>query len=286
MQIASQPRSATKDACVKLCGFVQLCAKANQKTLREWAFREETTKDLFNYYLEWNEKDAHRSMRLALDLVSTLMLQNPDHQVRESLKAVFLSTLVSVIARKSMRPVVKSCISSLTQFLTKGVFTLDDIARQYGSLRPELASEPIIVLWQSWVAEILMWMKLHYICPIAGKFLVVTFSMLYTGAASAETDMAGFNVRILRTWLETALSANLDILESVKNYVLAPMFQYDRKLSYALLEDLNRTVQDDSISNSGIDAAALLHLAALEVGKKSSIVDEPSKSFNAQSTDC
>ncbi|KAJ4420130.1 hypothetical protein N0V82_004577 [Gnomoniopsis sp. IMI 355080] len=276
LQIASQPRSATKDACVKLCGFVQLCAKSSQGPLRQWAFREETTKDLFNYYLEWNEKDAHRSMRLALDLVSTLMLQNPDHQVQLSLKAEFLAILVSIVARKSMRPVVKSCMSSLTQFLTKGVFNLNDIVRQYVSLRRDLAENPTITIWQSWVAEIFKWMELHYICPVAGKLLVVTFSILSSEASSTDTGSAEFNVRVLRIWLETALSADPDILESVKNYVFAPMFKSDRRLSFSLLEELNTSRPGDKAISPDANATALLHLAALEVGKKASIVDEPS----------
>ncbi|KAJ4391644.1 hypothetical protein N0V93_005263 [Gnomoniopsis smithogilvyi] len=276
LHIASQPRSATKDACVKLCGFIQLCAKSSQESLRQWAFREETIKDLFNYYLEWNEKDAHRSMRLALDSVSTLMLQNPDHQVQLRLKAEFLSTLVSIIARKSMRPVVKSCLSSLTQFLTKGVLGLDDIARQYVNLRRDLAGQPTIIVWQSWVAEIFKWMELHYICPVAGKFLVVTFCMLSSEASSAGEGRDEFNVRVLRTWLETALSANPDILESVKNYVFAPMFKSDRRFSFLLLVELNESRPVGNVSSPNADATALLHLAALEVGKKCSIVDEPS----------
>lgn len=218
-------------------------------------------------------------MRLALDLVSTLMLQNPDYQVQSSLKAEFLANLVSIVARKSMRPVVKSCMSSLTQFLTKGVFDLDDIAAQYVSLRRDLAGNPTITIWQSWVAEIFRWMELHYICPVAGKLLVVTFSMLYPEASSADTGRTEFNVRVLRTWLETALSAEPDILESVKNYVFAPLFKSDRRMSFSLLQELNRSHQEDNVSSPDADATALLHLAALEVGKKSSIVDEPSKSF-------
>lgn len=218
-------------------------------------------------------------MRLALDLVSTLVLQNPDHQVQVSLKADFLSNLVAIIARKSMRPVVKSCISSLTQFLTKGVFNLDDVARQYVSLRLDLAGQPPITVWQSWVAEIFKWMELHYICPVAGKFLVVTFCKLSSVASCVDTGSYGFNVRVLRTWLETALAADRDILEGVKNYVLAPLFKSDHRLSFSLLEELNETNSVGQVSSSDVDTTALLHLAALEVGKKSSLVDEPSKLF-------
>lgn len=216
-------------------------------------------------------------MRLALDLVSTLMLQNPDQQVRESLKTGFLSTLVSIIARKSMRPVVKSCMSAMTQFITKGVLALEDVSRQYGSLRPDLAGKSITVLWQHWVAEIFKWMELHYICPVAGKLLVVIFITLSAESSSADTNTAEFNARILRKWLENALSADPSTLESVKNYVFAPMFKSDRKLSLALLEELNESGSYSNSSSVAADMTALLHLAALEVGKKSSIVDEPSK---------
>lgn len=254
--------------------------------MRQWAFRDQTARDLFDYYLEWNEKDQHRSMRLVLDIVSTLIMKNPNAQVRELLKADFLSVLVSIISKRSVRPVVKSCISSLTQFLTKSVFTLDDLARQYGSVRPDLAGEPTVTLWQEWVIEIFNWMELHYICPVAGKFLVIVFSNLFrkdSVADSGRTNSTGFDISILRQWLEAAISDNLDNLENVKNYLLANMFKSDRGLSIALLKELSRRGPEQRTSGADEDVTALLHLAALEIGKKSSIVDEPSKSYTLKS---
>lgn len=266
--MASQPRNATKDSCVKLCGFVQLCVKSNCETLRLWAFQEATAKDLFNYYLEWNEKDQHRSMRLVLDLVMILILQNPDPRVRESLKTQFLSTLVSIISKQAIRPVVKSCISALTAFLAKSVYGLDDLAREYGSVRTDLAG---VALWAAWVAQIFNWMELHYICVVAGKFLVTIFSALYHQSAE------NVNVDTLRKWLEAAVSSNPDVFEVVKNYLLAPLFKTDRALSIALLNELNNTVPEGQKGSGDEDVTALLRLAALEIGKKSSIVDEPGK---------
>lgn len=219
-------------------------------------------------------------MRLSLDLVSTLLLQNPDAQVREALKADFLSTLVLIITRKSIRPVVKSCISSLTQFLTKSIFTLDDVAQIYVTLRSDLAFAPSIVLWQSWIAEIFTWMELHYICPVAGKSLVLIFNLLHADTVSADSKLTStrvLNIGDLRTSLETALSLNADIFESVKNYVLAPMAKSDRRIFVALLRELNNSGTVRQNGNSDDDVTALLHLAALDVGKKASIVDEPSK---------
>lgn len=271
LRIASRPRSTTKDACVKLCGFVQLCVKSKQEALRQWAFQETTATHLFDYYLEWNEKDQHRSMRLVLDQVSVLILQNLDPQLRESLKAKLVPVLVQVIARRSRRPVVKSCISALTQFLAKSVCTLADVALQYVSLRPELAREPSVVIWQRWIAEIFTWMELHYICPMAGKHLVLVFTMLYVD------NVTGFDIGKIRASLETACSIHPDILESVKNNVFAPMFKSNRRIAIALLGELNRSLPGGQKDKSEDDVTALLHLAALEVGKKTSIVDDTSE---------
>lgn len=278
LEVASQPRNSTKDACVKLCGFVQLCLKSQNESLRQWALSEETAQHLFNYYIEWNEKDQHRSMRLVLDLLSTILLQTPDAQARERLKDDFLTTLVSIVARKSMRPLVKSCMSALTLFMTKSVLNLKDIEGQYQKARPELDGQPRIVLWRHWVMEIFRWMELHYICPVAGKFLVTIFGELHSFSKDAgRDDKIDFDVVTLRQWLESALCADPDTLESVKNYVLAPLFKSDRDLSIALLEELNKSRKNDSTGSANTDTAALLHLAALEVGKKASIVDDPSK---------
>lgn len=282
LEVASQPRNSTKDACGKLCGFVQWCLKSPNESLRQWAFSEDTAQDLFEYYIEWNEKDHHRSMRLVLVRLSTIILQAPDLQARQRLKDNFLKTLVSIIARNSMRPSAKSCMSALTFFMTKNVFTLKDVEDQYQIARPELRGQARIVLWRYWVMEIFRWMELHYICPVAGKFLVTIFAALHSSSeGSGRDDKLDFDVVTLRQWIESALGASPNTLESVKNYVLTPLFSSDRNLSIALLEQLNNR-EDDSTGSLNTDTAALLHLAALEVGKKASIVDDPSK-YNTSS---
>lgn len=219
-------------------------------------------------------------MRLSLELVTILIIQNPDPQVRMSLKADFLATLVSIITRQSTRPVVKSCITSLTYFLTKSMFTLDDVAREYATLRPELAAETPLVIWQSWITEIFSWMELHYISPVAGKFLVLIFGILCADSVPEDAKAGtiwNFDIAVLRASLETALSANANILENVKNNIYLPLFKTNRKLALALLEDLNRAVPDGHQGSSDDDVTALLHLAALEIGKKSALVDDPSE---------
>lgn len=217
-------------------------------------------------------------MRLVLELLSTLMPQNPDTQVREAVKEDVLSTLVSIIGRESMRPLVKSCLSCLNHLLLKSVFTLSDVLRRYRRLRTDLAKEQDIILWQGLVAELFSWMKLHYVCPVAGKLLVIVFSGLYSPPGDlTKTVSAEFDVGTMRRWVETAVSANPDLLENAKNYLLAPLIKYDRALSIAFLEELNNGRPEECTNSAELDVAALLHLAALEIGKKSSVVDDPSE---------
>ncbi|KAI7780156.1 hypothetical protein LA080_016345 [Diaporthe eres] len=277
---ASQPRGSTADACVKLCGFVQLCAKSKNDALTAWAFSMKTSQDLFNFFIEWNEKDQHRSMRLVLDRLSFLITQNPLPQVKEDVKADLLHTTSAIIARKSTRPLVKSCITALSHLLAKSIFTLEDVAQMYQSMRPDLSEQPAIILWQEWVAEIFRWMELHYVCPAAGKLLGIAFSGLYGSLTSRGCHgerTPALDATTMRRWLETALAANPELLESIKNYFLAPLFKSDRALSIALLQELHQVQpQDEAHARSDeLDTAALLHLAALELGKKASIVFEP-----------
>ncbi|ROV99157.1 hypothetical protein VMCG_06652 [Cytospora schulzeri] len=280
---ASQPRSSTANACVKLCGFVQLSSKSKDESLRRWAFSEEIANNMLNFYIEWNEKDAHRSMRLVLDLLSTVIPQNPDTQVREAVKEDILSTLVAIIGRKSMRPLVKSSLSCLNHLLAKKIFTLDDVVRQYKKVRPDLADEPEINLWHEWVTEVFRWMTHHYACPVAGKLLVIVFSGLYSSSRDpARTTSAEFNVGLMRRWVEAALSTNPDLLEVAKNYLMDPLFKHDRALSVAFLEELNNRRPEEYAQSDELDVPALLHLAALDIGKKSSVVDDPSPNGTKQ----
>ncbi|KAL1874253.1 hypothetical protein Daus18300_003617 [Diaporthe australafricana] len=271
---ASQPRGSTADACVKLCGFVQLCAKSKEDSLIRWAFSEKIAQNLFNFFIEWNEKDQHRSMRLVLDLLSFLITQNPVTRIKDDVKADLLHTIATIIARKSTRPLVKSCITALNHLLTKSIFALEDVAQMYQVVRPDLAEQSANILWHEWVTEIFRWMKLPYVAPVAGKLLGIIFSGLYGDHDGTKQVL---DATTIREWLETALATDPDLLEGIKNYFLAPLFKSDRALSIALLKELHHVRPNDMTHTRSdeLDTATLLHLAALELGKKASIVDDP-----------
>ncbi len=233
---------------------------------------------LFNFYIEWSEKDQHRSMRLVLDLLAVLIVQNPSVQLGRETKVQILQTLISISIRQSTRPLVKSSISCLNYLLTKSVCTLDDIASTYRALQVSAARLPSLSLWRQFVHEMFHWMNLHYVCPVAGRLLVTVFGGLREAASATGPDSAEdshFTVEVWHQWLQDGLSAFPDILENIKLYIFVPLFDSDRTASLQLLEHLSRLQPLKDSEGSNLDDSAMLQLAALEVGKKSGLVEDP-----------
>ncbi|ERS99081.1 hypothetical protein HMPREF1624_04276 [Sporothrix schenckii ATCC 58251] len=280
---AAKSRVSSVNACAKLCGFVQHCATRAPDAVTEWAFRSATALRLFHFYIEWNEKDQHRSLKLVLDLVALLILQNPDEATRTALRNEILQTLVTIISRKSTRPLVKSSIGSLHYLLGKGVYDYEEVARAYGREvgdDDDIPTEPSLDTWRRLVADMFAWMTLHYVCPVAGKFLVAVFAYLQTTATFHEDGGSAlfpeFSVEMWLQWLRNSLEVHPTILEDVKLYFFISFFKTDRTRSLQLLEILNKNEVSTATEKENNDTVgAVLQLAALEVGKKAGLVDDP-----------
>ncbi|KAB5570246.1 putative death-receptor fusion protein-domain-containing protein [Coniochaeta sp. 2T2.1] len=281
LQNAAQPRKSSSQACVKLCGFVQLCARSTHDGIRRWAFTRDTSMRLFDFYIEWNEHDQHRSMRLVLDVLTTAFSRNVDAEVGSAIKTTILETLVSIITRQSTRPLVKSSLHCVVHFLSKQAATLDDLSATYRRVNPDGRELPLLELWQSLVSIMFSWMELHYVCPIAGKFIVNVLTSLTTMATDgSHPELEGFGPKTWQRWIQAGLSADMERLESVKTYVLTPLFVADRRSSLEFLKIYNEESLETKDALSG--DWALLRLAILEVGKKSGLVDEPGHTAIAQ----
>ncbi|KAK4043957.1 putative death-receptor fusion protein-domain-containing protein [Parachaetomium inaequale] len=235
LQEASRSRQyhGNGHACVKLCSFVQQCAKSSDEALRQWAFAETLSKKLFHFYLEWYEHDPHRALRLVLDVLVVSAASNPYPKTGKAVKDHILKTLVSIVARKYAQQLTKSGLQCLEHLLNKRVFDLTDVAVKYREVDPSTAA-----------------------------------------------DSMGFTLDVWRQWLQDALSQNPEILEDIKNYVLAPMFKTERDASLRLLEMFNRSQPLTAIDRDLTDQGLLLQLATLELGKKYGMVEEPSSSDN------
>lgn len=229
---------------------------------------------LFDFYVEWNEHDQHRSMRLVLDVLTTTFSRNADPEAGEAIKTTILDTLVSIITRQSTRPLVKSSLHCVVHFLSKQAVTLDDVAITYRRVNPDVRALAPLALWRSLVSTMFSWMELHYVCPIAGKFIVNVFTGLTNMAADGRhPELDGFGAQTWQEWIQDGLRTHMHRLESVKTYVLVPLFSADRRSSLDFLRIYNEQSLETNDALSG--DWALFRLAILEVGKKSGLVDEP-----------
>jgi hypothetical protein len=269
-QLLAASSSATQpsgSACTKLCGFAQQSAKSTSVVLRAWAFRDVTATQLFDFYLEWNEQAQHRSMNLVLDVLVFLITQNPRQTTRENLKHSLLEAAIAIITRQSTRPLVKSSIISVEHLLSKKVCNIKDVEATIIAQSP--ATFPPATTWTRFANVLFSWMSVSHVCPAAGKLLVALLKYLREqyGATSDEDDW--FDMNLWLQWLRENIAANPGILQNVKNHIFLPLIRTDRHGSIELLGSLNDLQRDSA------GAVATLQLAALDVGKKAGLVDEP-----------
>lgn len=253
-------------------------------SLREVVFSQRTALDLFNFYLEWNEKNQHRSMRQVLELLGSLISSNPDQSISREIKLVMCERLVLIVSHQASQPLVKPAFKSLEYFLGKKIISADDLLyihsdHQNGTItRPELESKAAL---DQLISESFDWMNLPDVAPAAGKFLVTLFKELRNTAARPEPGLEDHTI-LWQKWIRKSLSRNPDSLENVKNYLFPPLFKLDRVGSIAFLEDLNRQSPMTDLQSQELDAHFLLHLAAIEAGKKAGLVEELSRLTRTQ----
>ena len=263
---------------------MEQCSKSQSPPLREWAFSRGVTEKLFTFYVEWNESDQHRSMKLVLDLIVQLCKKNPNTEVAAETEKDLLKTLVSIVIGTSTKPVVKSAIKIIDHFLTKNIFNLDDLRLTYIRCQPQADSSDEIEVWRKFFAEILQWMRIHFVCPTAGKFIV----LLYRGLRSRQPELP---VEMWHQWLLNFLAEEPGLLEAVKNYIFVPLFKSDRTEALKFLRGINNHEVITTTQDLDMDISTLLQLAALETGKRVGLVEEPGKSplflvpYSAPSTD-
>lgn len=281
---ASQPRHISGNACIKLCYFLEQCRKSKSSNLRSVAYSRETCQDLFDFYVEWNEKNQHRSMRQVLELLASLISLNPDKAAANDFKIEALSRLVSIITHQSAQPLVKPAFKMLEYFLSKGTFDLSELFEVYshvcgnGDLTLSSAQETQNdIQWDRFVSDVFEWMSLPDTASAAGKLLVSLFGALKTSPIGKSEISRSYSAYWQR-WIQQGLGKHPESLENVKNYLFPPLFKLDRLGSLEFLRNLSEHNPIDSIGSQKIDSHAPLLLSAMEVGKKLGLVDDPGMS--------
>jgi len=262
---------------VKLCGFIEQCLKSKTPGVRDWALSKDLYLKLFDLYLEWNESDAERSLRLVLDLLVDLMIQGKARADLGPVKLTVLDTLVSVMAKQSTKPLAKSAIMVLDRFLTKSVVSLKEVGTTYKAWKESELTVTDIELWKNYLAEVFNWMEIQFVCPVAGKFVATVYRMLSIESKQGflQASQVPFTVEIWHEWLLEFLTAEPSLLDGIKNYIFVPLFKSEKQESIELLQRMNRLDKAITTPDLDLDIPAMLQLASLEVGKRVGLVEEP-----------
>jgi len=218
-------------------------------------------------------------MRQVVELLSSLVAQNPDQQIGTIVKSSILQRSVSIITHQAAQPLVKPAFKALECFLGKRTISTQELIDAYG--QSKAAASPSTTeateldsRWDFLFAEAFEWMALADISPAAGKFLVTVFRELRSNSDGVPSK----NLTVSwQRWIREGLRKQPEALENVKNYLFPPLFKLDRPGSLSFLEDLNRQSSVWDLKNQEFDAQSLLQLAAIEVGKKCGLIEEPSE---------
>ncbi|KAI0128637.1 putative death-receptor fusion protein-domain-containing protein [Xylariales sp. AK1849] len=273
-QSAARPKQSSGHACAKLCGFVEQCSRSSSPTLREYAFAEKTAHDLFKFYVEWNEQDQHRSMRLVLDLLKFSISNNPDHEMAESIKTRILYETIAIITLESTKPSIKSAMTTLDHFLQKNLLYLPEILDIYRQVHR--SSTECDITWDVIIDKVFIWMDMPHISPIAGKLLVTIFTLPWYPNQDTK-----FLPESWHKFLYASLIANNELLEPIKLYIFIPLFKTEKEQSLDYLNQLF-SLQTLTKDNNSIDLNSMIWLAALEAGRKTGALAEPGNERQVQ----
>ena len=259
---AAKPKHFSSNTCSKLCGFVEQCSKSG------FAFSEDTAIKLFDFYVEWNEQDSHRSMKLVLDLLAYSISHNPVAEHGTAIRTRVLRDTVTMITRESSRPSVKSATACLDYIIQKDIVYLSDVLQTYRDVHGILTDTDDA--WDGLILKLFNWMELHYVCSVAGKLLVTIFTNPWHKGQNTR-----FYPESWHKFVYKALQANIELLEPVKLYVFIPLFKVDKTQALKYLQTLSSLQNLTGQKSTDWDLNSILWLAMLEAGKKAGFVDDP-----------
>ena len=228
-------------------------------------------------------------MRQVLELTSSLIALQPDKDISASVKRAILKRTLTTINHRAAQPLVKPAFKSLECFLGKSSISIKDLMNSYEVEEglPGISTDQDSLLdspyWDDFVSGVFDWMAMPDISPAAGKFLVTLFGQLRKLSNESESSNSKYTV-LWQRWVRKGLKKNPAALENVKNHLLSPLFKLDRPGSLAFLGDLNEQRPASNLRRPELDSHSLLRLAAMEVGKKAGLVEEPSMYFQFDHT--
>lgn len=248
---------------------MEQCLRSKSTSIKKNAFSYETCVELFNFYIDWSETNHTRSMRQVLELVSTLVAKNPDEAVAVAIKSSLIERVLSILAYQGSQALIKPAFKSLEYFMSKRTISTETFIEAFRSQK-SLSPGSSAALWDAFFHELFDWIVLQDVAPAAGKLLVTLFTQIGNDGTKKTADTTAW-----QRWIQAGLNKDPSAIENVKNYIFLPLFRVDRQNSVVFLGQLN---DRSSVAESQVqtfDCDALLQLAAIEVGKKAGLIEEP-----------
>ncbi|RDA82626.1 hypothetical protein CP532_1220 [Ophiocordyceps camponoti-leonardi (nom. inval.)] len=258
-------KSTSGRACTRLVGLVSKSLESSSSQLRDWAFSKPVTLDLFHFYVNWDDSDRHRSVKLLLDLIAQSLMKNPDRSEAAQTKQCMGDNLISTVTGRAVKPAAKSAMTCLDYFVKSGTLTLNDIFLSYSTHRKELAQLNDCQVWRHFITDLFRWMGLHFVSLSAGRLIVSIYRCWRqdnTQALEVPTVETWFR------WLVEFASQDPTLIDPIKNYILLPLFRDDRLEGLRFLDKINEAL----LTHQHIDNT-VFHLAALESGTRAGLVE-------------
>ncbi|TQS37652.1 hypothetical protein Golomagni_01867 [Golovinomyces magnicellulatus] len=268
----------SSESCNKFLHFIEQCKGSKSHNIQHSAFSEITCTRIFNFFIEFNEKNQNRCMRRALELVSKLIASSPDRTTTNIIKKNILDRCLSIIGHQSSRQLIKPSLRSLEYLLGKGTISIHELIKSFAetclnrNVDHSVEIDIHDTIWNSLISEIFEWMSLPEVSQTAGKLLVTILRQVRNNIQNTHENETQFTS--WQVWLQKNLERKPDLLESIKNYLLPSLFSLDRYGSLGFLESLSTKIVDSQPRDKLADAQIVLRLAAFEVGKKIGLLEE------------
>ncbi|RCI10101.1 hypothetical protein L249_8411 [Ophiocordyceps polyrhachis-furcata BCC 54312] len=265
LEEAKNPKSTSGQACPRLAGLVSKSLGSSSNQLRDWAFSKSVTLDLFHFYIDWDDADRHRSVKLLLDLIAQSVIKNPDRDEGTQTKQCIIDSLISTVTGRAVKPAAKSAMTCLDYFIKSGTLTLDDVFFSYSTYRKEPVQLNRCQVWRHFITDLFRWMGLHFVSLSAGRLVVSIYRCW------RQENRQALEVPSVETWFEWLVGFACQdpiLIDPIKNYILFPLFRDDRLEGLRFLDKINEAVS----THQHIDKT-VFHLAALESGTRAGLVE-------------
>lgn len=281
-------------ACNLLCAIVERCQASTFEKISALIWLNDIWMRLFNVYLDRSDSAKAKPMRQLLVVLTNTLLQCPRKVLKQTTRNDALFKLFDILFRESDYSRVKPASQALAYFITKRLFSVDDMLDLFDERCPEEAGDVVNGgdhrdHAQYFLDGLFNWVLHNDVAPATGNLISVFLTQ--AREQRAERLSRAKSTTGLPSWVkpfETSIRRAPHMIQNFKNYVLPDIFRLSLA-DYVLclehwhldaqirLKAANAVPNSDrkTFSDAGIES--ILLFAALQTGKEIGMVKEVGK---------